>query len=369
VTSTLPRVLMISKAIIVGIYQRKLELMAAQGIDLLALAPASWRDERGEVTLEHAFTSGYRLETLPLRFNGSYHLHLYAGLNRAIRSFQPHIVHIDEEPYNAAAWQMLYLARRAGAKTLFFTWQNIARRYPPPFSWGERWIMRQVDYAIAGTQSAGDVLRVKGYRKPLAVIPQFGVDPDLFVPAEMRPDGPYRIGFIGRLVEEKGVRVLLEACAALTGDWQLTLIGGGPLADDLRAQAARLRLLDRVTFAGQIPSAQMPAHIRRFDVVALPSLTRPNWKEQFGRALIEAMSSGVPVIGSDSGAIPDVIGAVGLIVPEGDPLALKGALIQIRDDRTLAESLRKKGRARVLAHYTHAQIAAQTVAVYRAMLE
>ena len=101
----------------------------------------------------------------------------------------------------------------------------------------------------------------------------------------------------------------------------------------------------------------------------MPSLTLPNWKEQFGpRATVEAMASGVPVVGSNSGAIPDVIADAGLIVPEGDVEALAAALRRLRDDPALRAELARRGRDRVLAHYTHEQIAAATVQVYEAML-
>jgi amidase len=86
---------MLSKACIVGIYQRKLELIARHNIDLLTLVPPSWRDERGEMRLERAYTEGYRLETVPIRLNGNFHLHFYGGLAAHMRQFQPHIVHID----------------------------------------------------------------------------------------------------------------------------------------------------------------------------------------------------------------------------------------------------------------------------------
>jgi glycosyltransferase involved in cell wall biosynthesis len=97
-------------------------------------------------------------------------------------------------------------------------------------------------------------------------------------------------------------------------------------------------------------------------------LTRRNWKEQFGRVLVEAMASGVPVIGSDSGAIPGVIGDAGLVVPEGDVAALHGALCRLRDDPHLRRELAQRGRQRALAHFTHQQIAAATVEVYRQMM-
>ena len=364
------RVLILSKACIVGIYQRKLEEIARLGVELLALVPPSWQDERGETFLEHAYTDGYRLETLPIRFNGDFHLHHYPGLGGRIRDFQPHIVHIDEEPYNLATWQALYHARRAGAKTLFFSWQNLNRRYPPPFSWGEQWVLRNVNHAIVGTDSAAQVWREKGYRGPVSVIPQFGVDPTLFTPPVGRaPNGTFTIGYIGRLVEEKGVHLLIDAAMQLTdANWQIRVIGGGPQREILEDWARRLGIGARVQFCDWLASTEMPEQYQAVDALVLPSLTRPNWKEQFGRVLIEAMASGVPVIGSDSGAIPDVIGSAGLIFPEGDVAALAMHLNQLQHSPELREHLRQKGRARVLAHFTHQQVAEATVRVYGEMV-
>lgn len=362
------RILMLSKACIVGIYQRKLEAIARLGVELLALVPPSWRDERGEMPLERAYTEGYQLDVLPLRWNGNFHLHHYVGLGERIRAFRPDIVHVDEEPYNLSAWQGMYEARRVGAKTVLFSWQNILRRYPPPFSWGERWALDRADSLIAGTESAADVWRAKGYRGLMRVIPQFGVDPQMFQPPTRKPDRPFTIGYFGRLVPEKGIAHLLDAAARLEGDWRLILLGGGPQRDTLASQATRLGIADRVEFRSQIPSTDMPRQYHDLDVLALPSLTRPNWKEQFGRVLVEAMASGVPVIGSSSGAIPDVIGDAGLIFPEGDTPALAQTLAALRADSALRESLVLKGRNRVLTHFTHAQVAADTVALYRDLL-
>ncbi len=374
------RVLMISKALVVGIYQRKLENIAKLGVDLLALTPPSWRDERGTMPLERAFTEGYRLETLPIFLNGNFHLHFYGGLGAAIRKFKPEIVHIDEEPYNLSAWQALWHARRAGAKSLFFSWQNIQREYPPPFAWGERWMLQNVDYALAGTESAAEVWRAKGYGGRIAVIAQFGVDPDLFQPHEpldpdpfksrSKPlDRPFTIGCVARLVPEKGLIVLLQAAARLGGEWRLRIVGGGPLRAQLEALAGELGIGERVSFLNQIPSTEMPGQYHEMDALAVPSLTTPTWKEQFGpRATVEAMASGVPVVGSDSGAIPNVIGDAGLVVPEGDVDALAGALHLLALSPELRADLGLRGRARVLEHYTQGGVAEATVKVYREML-
>lgn len=362
------RVILLSKANIVGIYQRKLEYLAQHNVELLALVPPSWRDERGEQPLEPVYTNGYQLQVIPLRFNGHFHLHHYHGLGRVIHGFKPDIVHIDEEPYNLAAWQALFHARRMKAKTLFFSWQNILRHYPLPFAWGERWVLRTVDYALVGTKSAGEVWRAKGYTGRMAVIPQFGVDTTLFQPVEELPERPFTIGYIGRLVQEKGVHLLLAAAARLTGGWHLRIVGAGPQRDTLAAQSEALGISDRVTFIPQRPSLEMPHEYASLDVLVLPSLTQTNWKEQFGRVLIEAMAAGVLVIGSDSGAIPDVIADAGLLFPEGDVDALAAHLIMLQGNANHRAALRDKGLQRVREQFTHESIATKTVEVYRAML-
>lgn len=363
------RVLMVSKACIVGIYQRKLELIAQHGVNLLALVPPSWRDERGEQKLERVHTHGYQLETLPIAFNGNFHLHFYPTLGRYLHEFQPDIVHIDEEPYNFATWHALSLAKRHGAKTLFFTWQNIQRRYLPPFHQGEQWVFRNSDYALAGTTGAEHVLRQKGYCGAVGVIPQFGVDTDAFLPVTKSPARPFTIGCVARLVPEKGIDIVLKAAAQLQGDWQIRIIGGGPSRAALEQLAYTLKIADRVLFCGQLPSTEMPLQYQQMDVLVVASRTLPNWKEQFGpRASLEAMAAGVPVIGSHSGAIPDVLADAGCIVPENDIPALVNALRQLMTDAGLYQSLQTKGTARVLAHFTHEQVANATVQVYQQLM-
>ena len=185
------RVLMISKACVVGAYQRKLEEMAAcPGIELTLAVPAAWRDERGLMRLERAYTHGYSLVVEPLIFNGSFHFHFYPRLKQLLADLRPDVVHMDEEPYNLATWHALRLAQRFGAKTLFFSWQNLLRQYPFPFNYFEREVLRLAQAAIVGNQEAVAVWRAKGYTGPISVIPQFGVDPEIFkLHPPPRPDG------------------------------------------------------------------------------------------------------------------------------------------------------------------------------------
>lgn len=364
------RILMISKACVVGAYQKKLEEMARlPELDLTVVVPPYWRDERGVLELERQHTEGYELVVEPMAFNGNFHLHFYPGLGKHIRRVRPDLVHIDEEPYNLATAHSLWLARRSGASSLFFSWQNLLRRYPLPFRLMERYVLGNVDYAIVGNQESGQVWRTKGYGGRLAVIPQFGVDPEVFCPAP-RPSGRgFVIGYVGRLVEQKGVDLLLEALSGLEGTWRAYVLGSGPEGETLRSQSQALGLAHRVSFDDQIPSGQMPAYYHQLDVLVVPSRTRPNWKEQFGRVLVEAMACGVPVIGSDSGEIPHVIGDAGLIFPEGEIDILRAHLSRLMGDPKLRADLARRGRERVLARFTQAQVAAQTYQVYRAVLD
>ncbi|MBN1660700.1 MAG: glycosyltransferase [Anaerolineae bacterium] len=368
------RVLMISKACVVGAYQKKLEELARlPEMELTVVVPPYWRDERGVMELERQHTAGYDLVVEPMALNGHFHAHYYPRLGRRIRALNPHLVHVDEEPYNLATAHAVWLARRAGARTLFFSWQNLLRRYPLPFRFLECYVLRRADGAIFGSHTAAEVWRAKGYRGPGAVIPQFGVDPEVFTPAgeaeaRRRAGRGFIVGYVGRLVEEKGVDLLLESLSRLQGTWRAYIQGSGPEREALEALARRLRIADRVSFEGWIASAQMPAFYRQLDVLVVPSRTRPNWKEQFGRVLIEAMACGVPVVGADSGEIPHVVGEAGLIFPEDDAAALHDCLARLLHEPELRAGLARSGRERVLAHYTQARIAAETYEVYRQAL-
>lgn len=365
---------MLSKALIIGAYQKKAEELARlPDVELTVVVPPFWKEGDHRIDLQRGFVDGYRLVVEPMVFNGNFHLHFYPGLGRLIREVRPHIFHIDEEPYNLSTFLAMKLARRHGVKALFFTWQNLYRQLPPPFNLIEQYNYASAHWALAGSEGAKDVLLKKGFSKPVSVIPQFGVDPVLYSPggtsARSVPTSSFNIGYAGRMISAKGLVLLLEAVRGLSGDWHLTLIGEGPLKNKLRRDADSQGIGGRVSFAPYVRSEEMPAHLRALDVLVLPSLTTPAWKEQFGRVLVEAMACGVPVIGANSGEIPNVIGDAGLIFPEGSVDNLRQALTQVMSDAGLRASMARQGRERALALFTQAKIAQDTYEVYTRMME
>ncbi|HXV98214.1 MAG TPA: glycosyltransferase [Anaerolineae bacterium] len=380
------KVLMLSKACIVGAYQKKLEEMAAiPGIELTVVAPPSWEDPRDPTRLEKVHTRGYELIVTDIVFNGNYHLHFYPKLRQIVRRVQPDVFHIDEEPYNLATFLAMRLAQSVQAKTVVFSWQNLFRLYPPPFNWMERYVLNHADALLAGNSESAQVWERKGYSGPIHLIPQFGVDPAIYY-RHQRPTRQGRIsvfkqrtarpptqpalviGYVGRLVEEKGLEILLHAVSRLTGPWTLQILGSGPDRERLEKMTQWLGIAPRVTFDQKMPSTHLPYYFSGLDVLVLPSLTRPNWKEQFGRVLIEAMACDVVTLGARTGAIPEVIGEAGLTFAEGSVEELQSQLQQLIDNVALREELRQKGRQRVKDYYTQAAIAKNTVQVYRQIL-
>jgi glycosyltransferase involved in cell wall biosynthesis len=310
-------------------------------------------------------------------FHGHNHFHVYRDLSRVLRRGAFDLVHVDEEPYSLVTLQVVTRAQKVDTPSLFFAWQNLDKRLPPPFGALRAKVFRQVAGGIAGNQDAADVVRRRGFDGPLAVIPQMGVDPKVFRPdREARravrgqmelSDSDFVVGYLGRLVPEKGVDLLLEALVDVPKAGAL-LMGDGPDRERLVRLAGARGLSGRARFVGAIGSLDIPRWLAALDCLVLPSRTAPGWKEQFGRALIEAMACGVPVVGSSSGEIPTVVGDAGQIFQEGDGAGLARALFALSEDVALRSDLGARGRARVLANYTQEKVVDETLVFYRRLL-
>ncbi len=178
------QILMLSKALVVGAYQKKAEELARlPGVELTVAAPPLWREPGlGPQVLERRFTQGYALEALPISFNGRHHVHFYPTIERLVARLRPDVFHIDEESFNLATFLAMRAGLRHGARCCFYNWATIDRWYPPPFAFFERYAFRHAAHAIVGAEDAATIIRRHGYGGPISVLPQFGVDPALFAP-------------------------------------------------------------------------------------------------------------------------------------------------------------------------------------------
>jgi glycosyltransferase involved in cell wall biosynthesis len=364
------RVGVVSHTYVVPANRGKLEAVARKaGVELLLLVPRRWTNrDLGHVVWAAPTAGAFRTVPLGAWASPVAALLVYSPLAlwRELRRFGPDVVHLEEEPWSVAALEVALLCGHIRVPFTFFTWENIDRALPPSLAWIRRSVLARAAAAVAGSTEAGRLLAVHGFRRPIAVLPQLGVDPKRFAPAQAPAECV--IGFVGRLVPEKGVFVLLEAAARVSPAVRLLVVGNGPAKGALLARARALGLDGRFELRDEVRHDEVPAQLQRMSLLVLPSLTTPAWKEQFGHVLIEAMACGVPVVGSDSGAIPEVIGDAGVVVKEGDPGALAAALDDLLRNATRRADLIARGRSRVLAHYSDDSVARRLAAVWQGVL-
>ena len=327
--------------------------------DVTLLIPSKWPFGMVTASAEPEATALFDVVMSPVALAGRNIRYVYSPRTvwRSLRCARPECVLVEEESGSLALAQFSLLSRWLGFRLLFFAWENINWR-PRLTRWTERLNFATADGAVVGSQEAAHVLRKKGFARPVAVVPQMGVDIQQFCPNDWPPPAPpFVICYAGRFVEEKGLRALFQAAACLTGKWELHMIGDGPLRTELQRLAERSGWASRLRWLGYVERHEMPTHLRRAHVLVLPSHSTGRWKEQFGRVLIEAMACGVPVVGSDSGAIPEVIGDAGLIFPQGDASRLGELLQSLMDNPGLRQELSAQAVQRVRDRFTDRAIA------------
>ena len=306
---------------------------------------------------------------VPAYLTRSVHLFFYNWRRlRRVLQRQWDVVHAWEEPYVAAGAELAAFSPR-GSRFVFRTAQSLNKRYPLPFDMLERYVLGRASGWVCSGTLIPPVLRQRpGYaRLPHRVIP-LGVDVERFRPdraagAVVRRSlgwdeaGPPVVGFLGRFVPDKGLPLLTQALDAVRTPWRALFVGAGPMENNLRAWAARHA--DRVRICTSVGHDRVPEYLNAADVLAAPSRTTRRWREQFGRMLIEAMACGVPVVGSDSGEIPHVIGDAGLVLPESDAAAWTAALGSLLDDPGRRAELAAAGLERALSRFTWPVVARQ----------
>ena len=365
------KVLISSHAYVVAINQQKLELLGSLSeVSLSLLVPESWKAALRETNLEKSTDPNYEIHSLPIFFNGNNDRFFYPifSLLKLFSKLKPDLVHIEEEPWSFACLQLNLFAKVFGAKTIFFTWENLYREHRPWYSLVEKINLSFSHAAVAGNTQAKEILEKRGFKKEILVLPQLGVNQQTFqkkkesVLANQLGLKDFVIGYFGRLEEQKGLRDLIAVFKKLKFPAQLLIIGSGPLKEWLKKEA---EINKRIIYPGVINHSEIPAYFNLLDVFVLPSRTTSVWKEQFGHVLIEAMASGVPVLGSSSGAIPEVIGGAGLIFQEGDVEDLAQKITLLSQNKSLIESLSQKGLDRVKDFYTQEKIAQKTFKFYQ----
>jgi glycosyltransferase involved in cell wall biosynthesis len=320
----------------------------------------------------------YRLRTLPdvyIRRHDVYRTFHWPP-RFGLRQFKPDLIYCEHEQESLLALETAIMRNlfAPGAPLVLYSWQNLLR----PRRWYVRAVsdftLRAAQYVFCASEEGIEVLRRQGYRGGGRVIQQMGLDTRMFYPkpaeqlrARLRLQG-FVVGFIGRLVPEKGIDTLLYAAKQAHTSGSIVLIGAGPEKERLQILARDLGLVNRCVFMDTIPHDELVDYINALNLLVLPSRTTTQWKEQFGRVLTEAMACKVNVAGSDSGAIPEVIGDPKCIFPEGDAAKLSAIIDELAANLGLCRALAEHGYQRVLEHYTVERLAEKTLEAWHTLV-
>ena len=366
------KVWVISHAYVIPVHHDKLRALAAlEDVDLTVLIPEHWQTATGVLRLPQA-QMPYGVVVSRIVRSGRIGAYRYLDCEPLLRA-RPDIVHAEVEPWSLAALQFVRAA--AGASVVLFTWENLEGPRRLVSRLIERFVLRRVAHVIAGNEGARARMIRRGVPpERVTVLPQLGLDPARYAGGNAararaagapRSMGPPIVGYIGRVVPEKGVDLLVDALADF--DARLLVVGDGISRRALEDRTTGWPV-GKATFTGGVADTAVPDYLACMDALVLPSRTTASWAEQFGHVLIEAMAAGVPVVGSSSGAIPEVIGEAGLVFPEGDAAALRAQLATLFDDPALRKRLIERGRARVERLYTNERIARAQRDIYQQVL-
>ena len=363
------KILVVSHTYVTPMNQRKLQAMARCGFDVYLLTPSVVKDTLREIHLE--VLAGAKFKVFPVRsyfgIHNSLRIYNSSDIRKALNEIRPDFVLVEQEPYSLSTFQVMREKKTFGFKTLLFTFQNIFKNYPFPFSTIESKNLKLADLLIVGNDDALSVWKKKGMpADKIVVLPQVGVDFDEFFAKDNLEAKAvfglknFVVGYAGRFVEEKGLSVLIKAMSYLE-DLPLTLVlaGRGPYKAQLVSEIQSLGLSEKIKFIEGLTHEQMPSLMNALDIFVLPSLARKHWREQFGHVLIEAMACGVPCIGTETDPIDVVIGDGGLTFKMGDALDLAKKIRHAFEVPTDLKLYSQHAIKRVEQHYTNDSIAKQ----------
>jgi glycosyltransferase involved in cell wall biosynthesis len=335
--------------------------LLGMGCSVSLLLPASATE--GE-TLAYGADGGIRLVPIPVRGDPLAARWADEPIRRFLSEVRPEILQVEAEPWWPVARQALKAAARLHVPAVL----HVDASLPPTLSFAERFRRGRALSLARGFAASNRLalgLVAEGEPLPSAVFPRQGlvVPPSLGRPRAPRPG--FEIGFVGRLVPERGLDVLLRACAQLRGEWRLTVVGTGPAQEELEQLAEKLGIGARVTWKGGLPRHWLDTFWPTIDCVVLPARTTPKWVESAGQAALDAMAQGLPVIGTESGVLPEIIGEAGITVPEDDPDRLALALQRLQAMPDEQARLGSLGRRRVMAEFADEAVARKTLAFWR----
>ncbi len=330
--------------------------------EIILFVPYKWKGSLGEKRSlkEKIKEKGIDIIPIPWVYFKNIQLQVfYPSFLTLLRIKRPQIIIFLEESFSLSTFEFSILIK--DIPFVFYSAQNIFRKYPFPFSFFQKFVLKRAKGAFTLSKEAEEVLRKWNFKKNIFRW-YLGVEKKIFEKAKPFPL-LYKLKrpifcYIGRLIKLKGVYVFLSAFEKFYSKYKkgtILFVGEGEEKENLLRECREKNL--SYYFLRYVSHEKISSIYKSIDFLVLPSLTGKTWKEQFGRVIVEGMAAGVPVIGSDSGAIPEIIGDAGLIFKEGDSQDLFEKMEKIFLDENLRRELIEKGYKRVEENFTYEVIA------------
>lgn len=410
------RVLFVSHTYVVGVNQGKLDAIASlDEVEVSLLAPKRWKALQWNkiLDLENPYPK-IQLYPNKVLFSGKAGAYLYSpfAILRAILDFRPDIIQVEQEVFSLSGFEVALCSRLLNKPVVFFGWENMDRKLSLFRHLIRKFILNTTKSVIAGNCEGAELVKKWGYSGPVEVMPQMGVDTKLFTPRENKQNNSklnnlkennstlgnptlknskladsklkdsklkdsklknseFCIGFLGRLSYHKGIDILIDAAQIMRNEgytFQIRLCGTGSDKPIFVEQAQKLGVDEFIIWQDGVRHDEVPMEICKFDVLVLPSRTVETWKEQFGHVLIEAMATGIPVVGSTCGEIPNVIGRKDLVFPEGNAQELAAILKRLISQPSWYSEVADYSLKRVHQYYSHERIAQRLIELWRNVL-
>jgi glycosyltransferase involved in cell wall biosynthesis len=346
------RVLAINSMFANALYRRCAdELGAIDGVELTILTVDEWRMNGRPMTFDPVVAGApYRTIIGKAGWRGFENRGFYrSGVMRSIRAAKPDVILLMEEPFSVFAVEVLAARTILCPRTpvVFFTWNNLSLEkfdYRPSIFYRNvaRRTLPRMQYALTANEEGVEVLRQAGFDRPAKMV-GYGVDTKAYSADRTQEAARIRsqngiaehdrvIGYVGRVLEMKGLDLLVEAVEAIRkthDNIKLLIVGSGEYQSELMRRAEQSGVTDILRSVKVVPHTEVPAYMQAIDILVLPSRRHKMWAEQVGRVLVEAMASGRMVVGSTSGAIPEVIGDAGFVFQENNSSDLARVLDQV----------------------------------------
>jgi len=366
------KIAIVSHALVVNVNQRRWKRLAEDDkYEVHLLVPKYWeshwfgKDEEVVYEPKEIHDDNFHVHPLATTSVKNWGKYLFKSCDAKFREIRPDLIYIIHEE---GIWihHQIYLYKKffaPNAKVIFF---SMNARGVPDKRFYHRWmwnnIKKNTDAALVHYPGCMDSLRDGGYKKPIYLQTQIGVDDTLFKPdsatrkqcrKKLEFENKFVIGYTGRLTVDKGVDDLLSIFPLDGIDWALLLIGNGDMRQEIEVLIKEKGWEDRVHITGSVDQVEVPKYINAMDCFVLGSKTMPHWLDTFPLVTVQAQACGVPVIASDSASLPWQLADTALFFHEGDRKELKKKVLIYAHNPALKNEYTQKGRDRSLRYFCH----------------